>query len=124
MWDPGELWSSSLLCLWWFLEPAGTVSREDLWCHTTRVGWQWGDVAAGDVQAAGAALAALQGAPWPCPQRVFLLMPRQAELNREKPTEVSGILCLGCPACARGGAGQALQQGRCRNALPDGEESR
>lgn len=82
------------------------------------------DVAAGGVQAAGAALAALQDAQWPCPQHVFLLMPRQAELNKENPTKALSILQLGCSACACGGAGQALEQGRCRNALLSGEKSR
>lgn len=55
---------------------------------------------------------------------VFLLMPRQAELNKENPTKVSSVVQLGCPPCACGGAGLALKQGRCRNALLGGEKSR
>lgn len=95
-------------------------------CAATSLEWDGKglDVAAGGVQDAGAAPAALQDAQWPCPQHKFLLMPRQAELNKENPTKVSGVLQLGSPACACGGAGQALEQGRCRNALLGGEKSR
>lgn len=104
----------------------GTCRKLCPWrtCAATPPGWDGKglDVAAGGVQAAGATLAALQDAQWPCPQHVFLLMPRQAELNKENPTKVPSVLQLGCPACAC--AGQALEQGRCRNALLDGEKSR
>lgn len=95
-------------------------------CAATPPGWDGKglDVAAGGVQAAGAALAALQDAQWPCPQHVFLLMPRQAVLNKEITTKVPSVLQLRCPVCACAGAGQALEQGRCRNALLDGEKSR
>lgn len=55
---------------------------------------------------------------------VFLLMPKQAELNKENATKVLSVVQLGCPTCACGGAGLALEEGRCRNALLGGEKSR
>lgn len=88
-----------------------TLSQEDLCCHTTCVGSGWDgkglDVAAGGVQAAGADLAALQDAQWPCPQHVFLLMPRQAELHKETPIKV---LSFGMPSLWRGWAGTGARE--------------
>lgn len=86
-----------------------TLFQKDQGCHTTCMGSGCGgkglDVAAGGVQAAGADLAALQDAQWPCPQHVFLLMPRQAELNKENLTKVASVSKLGMPSLWWGWAG-------------------
>lgn len=68
-------------------------------------GWTWLQVCG--VQAAGADLAALQDAQWPCPQHVFLLMPRQAELHKETPIKV---LSFGMPSLWRGWAGTGARE--------------
>lgn len=124
MWDPGWALEQQVAVTGMFLQHAGNCPRRS--CAATAPGWDGKglDVAAGGLQAAEAALAALQDAQCTCPQHEFLLMPRQAGLNKENPTKVLRIPQLGSPACACGRAGQALEQGRCRNALLGGEKSR